>query len=81
VCRNIAESNEDSENHVVIDTGELVWSVALAMASGKHRVSTTLGRPHYRYKVSGGIVIATGLASGRIRIWDVRTGSVWLLCC
>ena len=76
--RNERDANELDINNgnqgIIIDTGELVWSVAFAVATGRHRVNTTLGKPHYRYKVAGGIIIATGLASGRIRIWDATTG-------
>ena len=55
------EESRDNLKVVIIDAGETVWSLAF----GQHTSQTT-GQTR--------LVLATGLNSGRIRVWEIPSG-------
>ena len=56
-----------------IDTGELVWAVAFGCGTAA-TTPNSINLNWWRYKVPKDLILATGLNSGRIRTWNVRTG-------
>ena len=57
-----------------IDTGELVWAVAFGCGTSA-TTPNSINLNWWRYKVPKDLILATGLNSGRIRTWNVRTGT------
>ena len=62
---------------LTIDAGELVWALAFGSSTCQYGAETHVNglvRYHYLPLVAKDLILATGLARGRIRTWDVRTG-------
>ncbi|PVD31542.1 hypothetical protein C0Q70_06955 [Pomacea canaliculata] len=60
-------------NYHVIDTGELVHSVAFGITSN------TVKKQRWMYQnLTSTVVLATGHKSGRIKLWNCETGSLLL---
>ncbi|XP_074640892.1 WD repeat and SOCS box-containing protein 1-like [Tubulanus polymorphus] len=58
---------------VTIDAGELIWSVAFGSSSAETQPhSVNLSMRHYNHAAD--LLLATGLNSGRIRVWEVSSG-------
>ena len=73
------EGNQLSHNVITIDAGELVWAVAFGSRTADTKpYSTNLN--WYRYRIATDLLLATGLSSGRIRVWQVKTGECWMHC-
>lgn len=73
------EGRRLSHQPLVIDAGELVWALAFGSSTCHHgdigRQETRAdGTVRYHYLVAKDLMLATGLARGRIRTWDVKTG-------
>ena len=67
------EGNELSHEVRTIDAGELVWAVAFGSRHADTKpYSTNLN--WYRYRIATDLLLATGLSSGRIRVYQVKTG-------
>ncbi|XP_067680259.1 WD repeat and SOCS box-containing protein 1-like [Haliotis asinina] len=70
---------DDQESHetrqtLTIDCGELVWSVAFGSGTSK----TDNAHVWTRLKLDQNLILATGLQSGRIKLWNCGTGHLLL---
>lgn len=71
------DGNQLSHEIITIDAGELVWAVAFGSRTADTKpYSTNLN--WYRYHIATDLLLATGLSSGRIRVYQVKTGSLML---
>ncbi|XP_064619011.1 WD repeat and SOCS box-containing protein 1-like isoform X2 [Lineus longissimus] len=62
---------------ITIDAGELIWALAFGSSTAEMRPqSVNLNIKHF-FSCKG-LILATGLNSGRIRTWDVATGKLML---
>lgn len=73
--------SDDTEDEAVrpkhvIDCGELVWALAFGSSSGISHPQP--GGVHFRRfeHFTKDLILATGLQTGRIRIWCVNTGEI-----
>ena len=58
---------------MTIYTGELVWALAFGSKTADTKPNS-INLNWYRYHDAKDLILATGLNSGRIRIWEVKTG-------
>ncbi|KAL5016859.1 hypothetical protein ScPMuIL_006448 [Solemya velum] len=58
--------------HHIIDCGEMVWS--LAFGSGKSQA--VFSTKWHRFHFDRNLILATGLQSGRIKLWACETGAL-----
>lgn len=65
----------EGQNVRSIDTGELVWAVAFGCGTAV-TTPNSINLNWWRYRVPKDLILATGLNSGKIRTWNVRTGKV-----
>lgn len=75
-CSRVAtgDSNGNGQDDVVtIDAGDKIWSMAFGLrgTNGKQKSNPSA----FRYLVVDDVILATGLRNGRIRTWDVKTGT------
>lgn len=77
---NVVESDDTEDEAVrpkhVIDCGELVWALAFGSSSGISHPQP--GGVHFRRfeHFTKDLILATGLQTGRIRIWCVNSGQL-----
>lgn|SRR6218665_448439 len=80
VNRKGIEASLECPGAVIIDAGEYVRSIAFGSRSSAEikNSRSTGGRKNsiFRYLVFNDVVLVTGLCNGRIRTWDVKTGSL-----
>lgn len=70
-------SGIDEASETVIDCGYLVWAVAFACLKCTDRCNHLHSLPRWPgVQPAGDLILATGLATSRIRIWDVFTGKL-----
>ena len=62
------------QQSITIDCGELVWALAFGSKTADTKPHST-NLNWYKYKHLNDLVLATGLCGGRIRVWDVKTGT------
>lgn len=71
------EKQNDNHKTVTIYTGELVWALAFGSKTADTKPNS-INLNWYRYHDAKDLILATGLNSGRIRIWEVKTGQLML---
>lgn len=70
----VAQRNKPQEH--TIDCGDIVWSLAFG-SSVPEKQSRCVNIEWHRFKFGQDqLLLATGLGNGRIKIWDVYTGSL-----
>ncbi len=77
-CSQSADDMIEGQQMISIDTGELVWAVAFGCGTATtqaNSINLNWSQKHWRYKIPKNLILATGLNSGRIRTWSVRTGN------
>lgn len=70
-----SEASLERPEEVIIDTGEYVQSIAFGARSKAVR-RNSIRSNLFRYLVFDDVVLVTGLCNGRIRTWDIKTGSL-----
>ncbi|GAB6033722.1 WD repeat and SOCS box-containing protein 1 [Chamberlinius hualienensis] len=71
------DDNTTNTSEITIDCGYLVWAVAFASLKCTHQCPQPHSAPQWTgVQSSGDLILATGLATSRIRIWEVLTGKL-----